>query len=230
MLLNCGAGEDSWESLGLQGDQPVHPKGNQSWIFIGRTDAKAEAPILWAPNVKNWLIGKDPDAGKDWRQEKKGTTEDEMVGWHHRLNGHECEHALGVGDEQGSLACCSPWGLKELDTTERLNWTEQMRLFNVKRERRKRRKISRTLMRQYQVYQYTHNENLRKKGEAERDRKTIWRQNGWKLSIFDGTWESIYSRISKIHKQKLLEKKEHYTYTYNSQTAKNHNRKPHLER
>ena len=88
--------------------QSVHPKGNQSWIFIGRTDAEAETPILWPPDVKKWLIGKDPDAGKDWRQEK-GMTEDEMVGWHHQLDGHEFEQALGVGDGQGSLVCCSPW-------------------------------------------------------------------------------------------------------------------------
>ena len=86
MLLNCGVGEDSWESLGQQEIQPVHPKGNQSWIFTGRTVAEAEAPILWPLDAKNWLIGKDLDAGKDWRQEEKGTTEDEMVGWHHRLN------------------------------------------------------------------------------------------------------------------------------------------------
>ena len=102
--------------------KPVHPKGNQSWIFIGRTDAKAETPILWSPDVKNWLTGEDPDAGKDWRQVEKGTTEDEMVGWHHRLNGDEFEQALGV-DGQGSLACCSPWGQKESDMIESLNWT-----------------------------------------------------------------------------------------------------------
>ena len=100
----------------------VHPKGNQPWIFIGRTDA--EAPILWPPDVNNWLIGKDPDAGKDWRQEEKGTIEDEMVGWHHQLDGHEFEQAPGVGDRQGSLVCCSPWGRKESDMTEQLNWTE----------------------------------------------------------------------------------------------------------
>ena len=88
--------------------QPVHPKGNQPWIFIGRTDAKAEARIHWSPNVKNWLIGKDSDAGKDWRQEEKGMTEDEMVGWHRWLHGHEFEQAPGVGDGQGSLVCCSP--------------------------------------------------------------------------------------------------------------------------
>ena len=101
--------------------QPVHPKGNQSWIFIGRTDAEAEAPILWPPDVKNWLLRKDPDAGKDWRQEEKGMTEDEMVGWHHWFDGHEFEQALSVGDGQGSLACCSPWGRKESDTRDRLN-------------------------------------------------------------------------------------------------------------
>ena len=104
--FNWGVGEDSWESLGLQGDPPVHPRGNQSWIFFGRTDVEAE--ILWPPDAKNWLIGKDPDAGKDWRQEEKGMTEDEMVGWPHWLNGHEFEQAPGVGDRQGGLACCSP--------------------------------------------------------------------------------------------------------------------------
>ena len=104
--------------------QSVHPKRNQSWIFIGRTDAEAEPRILWAPDVKNWLIGKDPDVGKDWRQEEKGMTEDEMVGWHHRLDGHEFESTPGVGDRQGGRMCCSPWGRKESDTTERRNWTE----------------------------------------------------------------------------------------------------------
>ena len=98
--------------------QPVHPKGDQSWVFIGRTDAEAETPILWPRDAKNGFIGKDPDAGKDGRQEEKGTTEDEMVGWHHRLNGHEFEQAPGDGEGQGSLACCSPWGHKEMDTTE----------------------------------------------------------------------------------------------------------------
>ena len=105
--------------------QPVHPKGNQSWIFIGRTDAKAETPILWPPDVKNKHIGKDLDAGKDWRQEEKGMTEGEMVGWHHRCDGHEFEWVSGVGDGQGSLACFSPWDSKELDMTEWLNWTEE---------------------------------------------------------------------------------------------------------
>ena len=128
MLLNCGVGEDSWESLGLQGLQPVHPRGGQSWVFIGRTDAKVETLILWPPDAKSWLIGKDPDPGKDGRQEEKGTTEDEMVGWHHWLDGHEFEQALGVGDWQRGLACYSPWGCKELDTTERLNWTEHVYL------------------------------------------------------------------------------------------------------
>ena len=112
--------------------QPVHPKGNQSLIFTGRTDVEAETPILWPPDVKNWLIRKDPDAGKDWRQEEKGTTEDEMVGWHHRLDGHEFEQALEVGDGQGSLACCSPWGHKESNTTEWLNWTELIPVREVK--------------------------------------------------------------------------------------------------
>ena len=129
------------KTLGLQGDptspldckgspldckeiQPVHLKGNQSWIFIGKTDAEVETPIVWPSDAKNWLIGKDPDAGKDQRQEEKGMTEDEMVGEHHWLNGHEFEQAPGVGDGQGSLACCSSWDHKESDMTEQLNWTE----------------------------------------------------------------------------------------------------------
>ena len=109
------------ESFGLSKEiQPVHPKGDQSWVFIERTDAEAETPILWPPVVKNWLTGKDSDAGKDWKQ-KKGMTEDEMVGWHLWPNGHEFEQVLGDGEGQGSLVCCSPWGCKESDLTERLN-------------------------------------------------------------------------------------------------------------
>ena len=111
--------------LDWEGIKPVNTKGNYSWIFIGRTDAEAEAPILWTPDAKRQLIGKDSNAGKDWRQEEKGVTEDEMAGWHHQLDGHEFEQAPGVGDVgQGSLACCSPWGCKESDMTEQLNWTE----------------------------------------------------------------------------------------------------------
>ena len=125
MLLNCGVGEDSFESpLDCKESKPVNPKENQSWIFIGKANAEAEAPILWPLDAKNWLTGKDPDAGKDWRQEEKRITEDEMVGWHHWLKGHESEEAPGVGDRQESLACCRPWGRKESNTTERLNWTE----------------------------------------------------------------------------------------------------------
>ena len=104
--------------------QPVHPKGDQSWVFIGRPDVEAETPILRPPFVKSWLIGKDPDAGRDWGQEKKGMTEDEMAGWHHWLNAHEFGWTLGVGDGQGGLAFCNSWGHKESDTTEQLNWTE----------------------------------------------------------------------------------------------------------
>ena len=102
--------------------QTVHPKGYQSWMFIGSTDVEVESQLLWPPDAKNWLIGKDPDVGKDWRQNEKGTPEDEMVGWHHWLNGLEFELALEVGDGQGGLACCSPRGHKELDMTEWLNW------------------------------------------------------------------------------------------------------------
>ena len=104
--------------------QPVHPKGNQSWIFTGRTDAEAETPVLWPPDGKNWLTRKDPDAGKDWRHNEKGTTENKMIGWHHWLDEHEFEPAPGVGDGQGSLDCFSPQGCKESDTTEWLNWTD----------------------------------------------------------------------------------------------------------
>ena len=104
--------------------QPVHSKGNQSWVFFGRNDAKAETPVLWPPHVKSWLIGKDSDTGRDWGQEEKGTTEDEMAGWHHRLDGNEFEWTPGDGDGQGGLACCNSWGRKESDTTEWLNWTE----------------------------------------------------------------------------------------------------------
>ena len=110
--------------LDCKESQPVYPKGNQSWIFIGRTDAEAETPILWPPDAKNWLIWKDPDAVRDWGQEEKGRTEDEMVGRHHQLNGHEFEQAPGVGEEQGGLAFYSPRGRKESDTTEWLDWTD----------------------------------------------------------------------------------------------------------
>ena len=106
MLLNCDVGED---------------QTSQSWIFIGRTDAEAEAPILWPPDSRSWLTRKDPDAGRDWRQDEKGMTEEEMVGWHHWPNGYEFEQAPGDGEGQGNLACCSPWGNKESDTTEWLN-------------------------------------------------------------------------------------------------------------
>ena len=104
--------------------QPVHSKGDQLWVFFGRTDAKVETPVLWPPHEKSWLIGKDFDTGRDWEQEEKGMTEDEMAGWHHWLDGRDFEWTPGVGDGQGGLACCDSWGHKESDTTERLNWTE----------------------------------------------------------------------------------------------------------
>ena len=133
MLLKCGAGEYSWESLGLESPtnengskeiKLVNLKGNQPWILIGRTDAEAEAQILWPPHAKSWLIGIDLDDGRDWGQEEKGMTEDKMAGWHHWLDGHEFGCTLGVGDGQGGLACCDSWGPKESDTIEHLNWTE----------------------------------------------------------------------------------------------------------
>ena len=104
--------------------QPVHYERNKPWDFFGRNDAKAETPVLWPPHAKSWLTGKDPNAGRDWGQEEKGTTEDEIAGWHHRLNGREFEWTPGVGDWQGGLACYNSWGHKESDTTEWLNWTE----------------------------------------------------------------------------------------------------------
>ena len=122
MVLNCGVGEDFESPLDCKEIQPVHSKGNQFWIFTGRTDAEAETPILWPPDVKSWLIWKDPDAGTDWGQEEKGKTEAEMVVWHHLLNGLGFEWTPGVGDGQGGLACCDSWGRKESDTTEELNW------------------------------------------------------------------------------------------------------------
>ena len=110
MLLKCGVGEYLESLLDCKEIQPVHPKGDQSWMFIGRTAAEAETPILWPPDAKNWLMWKDPDAGRDWRQEEKGMTEDVKVGWHHQLNGHEFGWNLEVGDGQGDLVCCNPWG------------------------------------------------------------------------------------------------------------------------
>ena len=125
VLLNCGIGEDSWESLDCKEIQPVHSEGDQPSDFFGRNNAKAETPVLWPLHAKSWLIGKDSDAGRDWGQEEKGTTEDEMTGWHHWLDGRESEWTPGVGNGQGGLACCDSWGHKEPDTTERLNWTEE---------------------------------------------------------------------------------------------------------
>jgi len=132
MLLNYGVVETLESPLDCKEIQPVHPKGNQFWIFIGRTDAKAEATILWSPDVKRWLIWKDSNAVKDWRLEEKGKTVDQIVGWHHRVYGHVFEQALGVGDGQGILACCGPRGLKESDRTELLNWTDVKSLLTGK--------------------------------------------------------------------------------------------------
>ena len=113
--------ENPWDYKEIQ---PVHSEGDQPWDFFGKNDAKAEAPVLWPPHAKSWLTGKDSDAERDWGQEEKGTIEDEMVGWHHWLDGHESQWTPGVGDGQGGLACCDSWGLTELDMTEWLNWTE----------------------------------------------------------------------------------------------------------
>ena len=131
MLLNCGVGENSWESLGgtaRRSNQFILK--DQSWVFIGRTDAEAETPILWPPNVKSWLTEKDPDAGRDLGQEEKGTTRYEMAGWNHQLDGHEFEWTPGVGNGQGGLVWCDSWGHKESDATE-LNWTESSDIYWV---------------------------------------------------------------------------------------------------
>ena len=124
MLLDCGVEKTLEISLDFKEIQPVHPKGDPSWVFTGRSDVEAEAPILWPPDAKSWLIGIDPNAGKDWGQKEKRTTEDKMVGWHHRLDGHGFQWTLGACDGQGGLACYGSWGRKELDTTQWLNRTE----------------------------------------------------------------------------------------------------------
>ena len=128
MLLNSGVGEDSWESLDCKEIKSVNSKGNQSWLLIGRTDTEAGGPIFWPPGVKNWLIEKDTDAGKYWRQEKKGMIEGEMVGWRHQIDGHEFEQALEVGDGQGSLACLQSMGSQRVrnNWVTELNWTESI--------------------------------------------------------------------------------------------------------
>ena len=124
VLKRIGAKNKVIFRLMRKSNQSILKETDQSWVFIGRTDAKAETPILWPPHARSWLIGKESDAGRDWGQEEKGMTEDEMAGWHHRLDGHEFEWTPGVGDGQGGLVCCDSWGHKESDTTERLNWTE----------------------------------------------------------------------------------------------------------
>ena len=130
MLLSCGVEKTLESPLDCKEIQPIHSKGDQPWVFFGRYDAKAETPVLWPPHEKSWLIGKDSDARRDWGQEEKGTTEDEMAGWHHWLDGRECEWTPGVGDGQGGLACCDSRGCKESDTELNvwieLNWTECM--------------------------------------------------------------------------------------------------------
>ena len=124
MLLNVALEKTLESPLDCKGIQPVHSKGDQSWVFIGRTNAEAETPILWPPHAKSWLIGKYPGAGRDWGQEEKGTTEDKMAGWHYWLDGRESGWTPRVGDGQGGQECCDSWGRKESDTTEWLNWTD----------------------------------------------------------------------------------------------------------
>ena len=118
MLVNCGVEKTLESPLDCQEIQPVHPKENQPWVFIGRSDVEAETLILWPADAKSWLIWKDPDVEKDWGQEEKQMTEDKIIGWHHQLHRQEFEQTLGDSERQGSLGCCSPWGHRELDTTE----------------------------------------------------------------------------------------------------------------
>ena len=124
MHLNCVLEKTLESPLDCKEIQPVHSEGDQPWDFFGRNDAEDETPVLWPLHAKSWLIGKDSDAGRDWGQEEKGTTEDEMAGWRHWLNGHESEWTPGVGDGQGGLVCCDSWGCKGSDTTKWLDWTE----------------------------------------------------------------------------------------------------------
>ena len=126
LLLNCGVGEDSLDCKEIQ---PVHSKGDQPWVFFGRSDAEAETPVLWPPHVKSWFIGKDFDTGRDWGQEEKGMAEDEMAGWHHWLDGRESEWTPRDGYGQGGLVCCDSWIRKELDTTGRMNLTEYFNIY-----------------------------------------------------------------------------------------------------
>ena len=130
MLLNCGVGEESWESLGLQGDPPSPFWRRSALGFLGRNDAKAETPVLWPPHAKSWLFGKDSEAGGDWGLKEKGTTEGEMAGWDHWLDGREYEWTQGVCDGQGGVVCCNSWVRKGLDMTEQLNWSEFPLVYN----------------------------------------------------------------------------------------------------
>ena len=182
--------------------QPVHPKGDQPWDFFGRTDAKAESPVLWPPCAKSWLIGKDSDARRDWGQEEKGTTDDEMAGWHHQLDGREFEWTPGVGDGQGGLACCDSWGRKELDTTERLNWTEnKVQGFTFL--------TSSQLMLLQEPYCVSFFFSKRRSGDS--SSSTQWRQSlgiiyftgnplqysSWENPMDRGAWQAIVHRVTK---------------------------------
>ena len=165
--------------------QPVHPKGDQSWVFFGRNDAKSETPVLWPPNVKSWLIGKGPDAGRDSGQEEKGMMEDEMAGCHHWLGGHEFEWTPGVGDGQGGLVCCSSWGHKELETTEWLNWTDHPQ------EMSWHNKQDVKLLNRYPpIDKYS---TQRKSAHAPRKSSqavyVLWKHRIWELLIFGYPWK-----------------------------------------
>ena len=140
-------------SLDCKEIQPLHSKGDQSWVFFWRTDAKAETPTLWPPHAKSWLTGKDSDAGRDWGQEEKGTTEDEMAGWHHRINGREYEWTPGVGDRQRGLVCCNSWGRKELDTFQ-FSWVTELNYTNTSRKILRTNRNNRCLCHFFQCFRY----------------------------------------------------------------------------
>ena len=166
--------------------QTVHSKGDQSWVFFGRTNAKAETPVLWPPHAKSWLNGKDSEAGRDWGQEEKGTTEDEMAGWHHRLDGHEFGWTPEVRDGQGGLACCNSWGRKESDTTEQLNWTEL--------------KYTSCYNKQDQIWEARHNfkcpgPSFPRDGSGSTD-STVFQPTGWEQRV--GSWKMVQNSFSRF--------------------------------
>ena len=181
--------------------QPVHPKGDKSWVFIGRTDVEAEILILQPRDAKSWLIWKDPDAGKDWRQEEKEMTKDKMVGWHHLLNGHGYGWTLGVGDGQGGLACCGSWGRKESDMTEWLNWTEQNRKKSIKSANIWR--LNNTLLNNQQITEEIKKEIkicIEKNVNENTTTQKLWDSG---KAVLRGQWIAIQTYLKKQEKNQI---------------------------